>query len=60
MALAGEESRAKDRLDGGLELEAEKGYEPPMLAVIGSLEELTQGSGVVVSDTLEGQVSNGA
>jgi hypothetical protein len=58
--VADNESRAGDRLDQGLELEAEKGYEPPKLAVIGSLEELTQGVGIAISDSIEGQVSNGA
>jgi hypothetical protein len=56
-AVATSGNRTDDRLDRGLELEAEYGYEPPRVVVIGSLEELTRGAGGLGGDALEQVVS---
>jgi hypothetical protein len=57
MTLAGEESRARDRLDEGIESAARQDYAPPTVTVIGSLEELTRGGGGQGGDVLD-QSSN--
>jgi hypothetical protein len=56
--LTGDENRTDDRLDGA-NGGAKQAYEPPTLAVIGSLEDLTRGGAPVSNDQLEGQISVG-
>jgi hypothetical protein len=56
--LTNDDYRTDDRLDG-VNGVAKQAYEPPTLAVIGSLEDLTRGGAPTGPDQLEGQLSVG-
>ena len=56
--MTNDDYRTDDRLDG-VNGVAKQAYEPPTLAVIGSLEDLTRGGAPTGPDQLEGQLSVG-